>query len=126
MNIEIKEWMTSIIFEGVELSPISIAIDHLGMHGNLPRLSEESSKWLWRFTICRGVKNEESSERIKRHIGEVISLAKVHKNHLLKNVPLRFDGNFTEIHLKMWMNDLETILSLSEDKTVCHWTAKEY
>jgi hypothetical protein len=125
MNIELKEWMTPIIFEGVELSPISIAIDHLGMYGNLPELSDECSEWLWRFTICHGVSKEGSSKKIRRIVNDVLSQVKSNKDHLLSNVPLKFDGKFSETHLKMWTNDLETMLSLAIDKDVCQWTAKE-
>ena len=124
MDIELKEWMTPIIFEGVGLSPISIAIDHLGLYGNLPDISEECSEWLWRFTICHGVNMEGESKIITQYVTEVLSLLKANKAHLLQNIPLRFDGNFTETHLNMWISDLETILSLCANKTICHWTAK--
>ncbi len=46
MTIELKDWAIPIRFEGVELSPIAIVIDHLGMYGNLPGISEEASLWL--------------------------------------------------------------------------------
>ena len=125
MNLELKEWMTPIIFEGIELSPISIAIDHLGMYGNLPELSDECSIWLWRFTICHGVTKKESAEKVRRMVVEVLSQVEKNRDHLVNNVPLRFDGEFSGTHLKLWVDDLEKILSMTMDRDICHWTAKE-
>lgn len=125
MRIELKEWMTPIIFEGVELSPISIVIDHLGMYDNLPDLSEETAKWLWQFTICRGAKKTDSAENIIKHINEALSLVDSGRDHLFKNVPKRFDGSFSDVHLNLWINDLTNILDACKDKSTCTWTAKE-
>ncbi len=125
MNIELKEWMTPIIFEGIELSPISIAIDHLGMYDNLPELSDECSEWLWRFTTCHGLMMKEPAEKVRQMAVEALSQVQNNKDHLVNNVPRLFDGEFTETHLNMWVDDLEKILSLTRDRDTCHWTAKE-
>ncbi len=125
MEIELKKWMTSIVFEGEELSPISIAIDHLGMYGNLPGLSEEISEWLWKFTICRGVNKEDKSVNINLNVIELLSMIKIHRHHLLENVPLHFDGEFLNIHLDMWINDWNINLGKRKTRRVCKGTAKE-
>ena len=125
MNIELKKWMVPIFFEGIELSPISIAIDQLGMHHNLPQISEEASKWLWRFTICRGVNKNDQGETVFKHVSETLFLTKKTREDLLVRVPHTFDGDFTETHLDMWINDLETILEACKDKEMCCWTAQE-
>ncbi len=125
MEIEPKKWMAPIIFEGIELSPISIAIDQLGMRENLPEISEDASKWLWKFTICRGVKNTDLSVNIKKHVEETLLLVNSRREHLLKCVPKQFDGDFTDYHLNLWTSDLKIILEVCENKTRCTWTAKE-
>ena len=125
MDNEPKEKMPPITFEGIELSPISLAIDHLGMYGNLPEISEDTSKWLWRFTICRGVNNKDISENIRKHVEETLSIANNKREHLLKNIPKHYDGEFTEYHLDLWMNDLKTMLEICKSKKSCTWTANE-
>jgi hypothetical protein len=124
MEIQKKEWMTPILFEGIELSPISVAIDHLGMYGNLPELSEETSKWLWEFTICQGIKKNDKGKIIHKHISETLLQTNTFRDHLLKNVPNHFDGKFSEVHLDMWINDLETMLEACKNKDECSWTVK--
>jgi hypothetical protein len=59
-----KDWRRPIVFEGIELPVTAIAIDHLGMYGNLPGISEAASEFLWRFTICVGRPHTIESEVI--------------------------------------------------------------
>lgn len=117
--------MKPIIFEGIDLSPISIALDHLGMYENLPDLPEETSKWLWHFCICRGVTNKEEGKVVQKNISLILSQVITHREHLLENVPIHFDGEFNETHLNMWIKDLETIIKACENKAECSWTAVE-
>jgi phenylpropionate dioxygenase-like ring-hydroxylating dioxygenase large terminal subunit len=125
MEIELKEWMVPIIFEGVELSPISIVIDQLGMYGVLPGLSEETSKWLWHFTICHGVKNTDSTDNVIKHVKETLSILNAEHGHVLETVSKIFDGDFSEDFLDLWVCDLTNILNASKNKSTCTWTAKE-
>ena len=119
MDIELKEWMTPNIFEGIELSQISIVLDHLGMFENLPDLPDETAKWLWQFTICRGVEKTDSAKNIVKHIEKTLSFVITRRDHLLENVPKRFDGNFSESHLNLWIDDLNIILAACENKSKC-------
>ena len=121
MTIELKEWAIPIRFEGVDLSPISIVIDHLGMYGNLPGISEEASLWLWQFTICRGRQRTDSAETIEKIVTEILTLVKHNRKHVLDSVPKHFDGSFTEEHLNFWIADLEMMLSLCKGKSKCAW-----
>ena len=117
--------MKPIIFEDTELSEISYMIDHLGAYENLPDLSEETSVWLWRFTICSGLIKNESSESIQKHIHEVLKNIKQEKNKLVQKIDEHFIGPFTESKLSLWINDLETILTKSKATQTCSWTMKD-
>ena len=120
-SLESKEWAIPIRFESVELSPLAIVIDHLGMHENLPGLSEEASLWLWRFTICRGRYRTDSTENILKVTKEVMQLITENRLHLLESMPKRFDGPFTHEHLDLWISDLENIRNLCQGKEECTW-----
>lgn len=119
--IELKEWAVQILFEGVALSPLSIAIDHLGKHENLPKISEEASLWLWQFSVCRGRSRTDKSEKIQAIVSEVLQLINEDKQQLIKSIRRNFDGPFTEEHLDLWIQDLEAILRLSHGKEKCTW-----
>ena len=121
MSLELKEWAIPIRFERVELSPLAIVIDHLGLHENLPGLSEEASLWLWRFTICRGRYRTDSTENILKVTKEVMDLITKNRLRLLESVPKRFDGPFTHEHLDLWISDLENIQNLCQGKQECTW-----
>ena len=115
------DWRRSIRFENVVLSPISIAIDHLGMHNNLPGISEQSSRWLWSFTICRGRKKSDSSRNILAVTGEVLGLIEQNKHSLVASAQPHFDGFFTTRELEMWTADLKAIDRIARTRDECTW-----
>lgn len=115
------DWERPIIFEGFTLPDTIIAIDHLGMYDNLPEMSEETSVWLWRFTICVGMPRSERSEIILRHTSETRDLINRFRERLLRTVPAQYQGTFTEAILDSWVVALQTIMNIAADRVECTW-----
>jgi hypothetical protein len=116
-------WHRPIIFEGVELPGVAIAIDHLGLHGNLPEMSEGTGLWLWRFTICVGLRRTDASETILHHAQEALALATQFRDRLLQTVPLHYDGPFEPGVLDAWIAALERIIAIARSRRSCSWEA---
>lgn len=117
------KWERSIIFEGVALPDTVISIDHLGMYDNLPEMSEETSLWLWRFTICVGMPRSDRSEIVLRHVSETLDLITRFRSRLLLTVPAQYQGLFTEDVLDSWAMALRTMLDIAAGQTQCTWEA---
>lgn len=114
------DWERPIFFEGVELHGVMIAVDHLGLYDNLPEMSEETSIWLWRFTICVGVIREDSSASVVNAVSETLELIQRFRGRLLKTLPDHYPG-FQEEVLEAWRQSLEQILCLAEERAHCKW-----
>jgi|GEM_PF-5326098 len=111
-----------IIFENVELPKAALHIDHLGMYGNLPGMSDATSEWLWRFVICMGRPREDRSENVIRAAEEVLQLCRQHKGHLVANFAKFFSGPFEPTFYDDWVWTLEFLLAMAKERDVCHWT----
>jgi hypothetical protein len=118
-----KDWRRPIIFEGVELPLSAIAIDHLGMYGNLPDMSEPTSEFLWRFTVCVGRPLTVESEVVIRHCSEALALAESSRERLIVTVPAHWDGPFDSSVVDEWISALRTILSIAATRPQCTWEA---
>ena len=116
-----RDWKRSIIFEGVELPGSAIAIDHLGMYGNLPGISEAASEWLWRLTICVGCPKTENSEVITLHASEALRLAEHFRNRLIQTVPEKFTEPFESQIIDEWINALRIIIEVASTRHQCTW-----
>ena len=115
------DWAFTIIFEGIQLPRLACAIDHLGMHNNLPGLSEQASEWLWRFTICKDKTTTGPSQEIIKTTNEVLNLMSFHQESLLRTVPKHFDGPFHETELEQWYSTLRMINQIAATKDECSW-----
>lgn len=120
MNID---WRRPIIFEGTELPDVTIAIDHLGMHDNLPGISEETSEWLWHFTVCVGRKKTDDSATVLLRATEALNLAKQHRDNLKQTVPKHFQGPLEPEVIDDWIAALETIVGIASTCESCSWEA---
>jgi len=112
-----------IIFEGHELPKAALHLDHLGMYGNLPGISDETSEWLWRFPICLGHTREDSSDRVIRYASETLQLCLQHKDHLLANFAAHFAGKLEPVFYDDWVWCLNHMISIAKDRPQCHWVA---
>ena len=112
----------SISFEGTELPPTTIAIDHLG---KAPDISEAASRWLWRFTICVGVTKRDTSANVIRYATEALDVATRSRERLLQTIPAHFDGPFDAAVLDEWADALRTIIRIARDRHHCSWTAPD-
>ena len=108
-----KNWQRPIVFEGIELPGVTIAIDHLGMYGNLPEISEPTSKWLWHFTVCVGCPNTADSQVIIQHASEALHLAEKFRDRLMQTVPKHFSGAFEPGIVDQWIGALRTITDVA-------------
>lgn len=118
-----NEWRRPIIFEGVELPSSAIAIDHLGMYDNLPEMSEPTSEFLWRFTICVGRPRTVESAVIVRHCSEALALAESSHDRLMATVPAHWDGPFDPDVIDEWISTLRTVVSIAAKQSQCSWEA---
>ena len=118
-----KDWRRPIVFEGVELPSSAIAIDHLGMYGNLPDMSEPTSEFLWRFTICVGRPLTVESEVVIRHCSEALALTENSKDRLILTVPAHWDGPFDSSVVDEWISTLRTIVGIAAKQSQCTWEA---
>lgn len=121
--MKFEEWHRPIVFEGVELPGVAIAIDHLGMYGNLPGLPENTSDWLWRFTICVGVNKAASSEEIIQHASCTLELAEKHREDLLHSVPKQYGSEFDSDVLDAWLWTLRELITIAQTRTTCQWSS---
>jgi hypothetical protein len=115
-------WARPIIFEGVELPGTAFAIDHLGKE---PEMSQEASAWLWRFTICAGVTNQDSADNVIRFASEALDVAMRFRERLLREVPARFEGPFDSQVIDEWVYTLRTIIEISRTQRQCSWTSPD-
>jgi hypothetical protein len=118
-----NDWKRPIIFEGTQLPDATIAIDHLGMHDNLPGISERTSEWLWHFTICVGRNKTDDSEAVLLHATEALNLAKQHRDNLMQTVPKHFQRTFEPEVVDDWIDALETIVVIASNRKSCSWVA---
>ena len=118
-----EEWERAIQFEDVTLPGSAMAIDHLGMYGNLPELSEASSKWLWHLTICVGTPKFSDSETIIRHATETLELVEKHRPRLLRSIPERYAGTFSGRVLDEWRLALQLMIDAASSRQYCMWIA---
>ena len=114
-------WQRPILFEDFALPETAIAIDHLGMYDNLPEMSEATSEWLWRFTICVGRPRTDASENIHRHVSETLNLSCQFRERLLQTVPKHFDETFEPAVLDSWQQALQKIMEISASRSQCTW-----
>lgn len=117
------DWRRPIIFEGVELPPEAIAIDHLGMYDNLPGISAEASEWLWQFCICVGRPRTEQSDIIRRHAIETLELVNRNRSELPARVARQFDESFEDSIIETWIESLETMIEIGATTNECTWEA---
>jgi hypothetical protein len=117
------DWERTIIFEGVDLPGCAIAIDHLGRSDNLPEMSEATSQWLWRFTICVGRPRSCDSKTICNHVGEALELTERFRERLVETVARHYDDTFTPKVIYDWLLTLRTILRIASSREECNWIA---
>jgi hypothetical protein len=103
-------------------SQTACAIDHLGKE---PGVSEETSLWLWQFTICAGRARTDDSERIVRCASEVLQLAVTSPERLLAVIAPRFAGPFGARVLDEWVLTLRTIIDIARRHPTCSWTSPD-
>jgi len=118
-----KDWRRPIVFEGVELPVTAIAISHLGMYENLPGLSEATSEFLWRFTVCVGRPLTIESEVIRGHCSEALSLVEKHREQLAVRISKHWDGVFDPPIIDEWILVLQTMLDIAAKQPYCTWEA---
>lgn len=118
-----ENWRRPILFEGVELPDVCIAIDHLGLHDNLPEMSEATSEWLWRFTVCVGRSRTAESAVILHHCSEALRLTEQFRSRLVTTVPEHFQGQFDPVVIDQWIGALKTIIEIASTRSECSWEA---
>ncbi len=114
------EWESPIYFEGIALPGVTIAIDHIN-ESNIPDLSPNTAKWLWRFTICSGVTNKDNSQNIIKCANEALISIRTHRNHLMRVLPAKWDGKFDESVIDEWEFALVKIIEVASGREFCEW-----
>ena len=112
-----------IYFEGVEMPNGARVIEHLGLYNNLPEISQETTDWLWRFTICVGRTRVDSSTTIIRACRETLSLLQLHRAHLKVHFPKHFSGEPLPGFFDEWVWSLEHMETVAKGREMCEWTA---
>ena len=124
MDHELENFLLHrIVFEGVSLPKAALLLDHLGMYDNLPGVSEETSEWCWRFTICVGRIRSDSSGNIIHRATELLDLCRRCEHHLCGNFAKHFMGEAEPQFYDEWIRTLETMIKIARDRDMCEWIA---
>lgn len=112
-----------IVFEGVTLPKAALLLDHLGMYDNLPTISEETSEWCWRFTICIGRTRTDASENVVAYASELLNGCRSSKHRLMENFAKHFTGQTEPQFFDEWIWTLEKITEIARSRDSCSWEA---
>jgi hypothetical protein len=111
-----------IIFEGTELPLAMCYVDVAALYDYIPNFPEETSEWLWRFTICLDREREDQSKVIQQHVSRTLELIAQHRETLYKRMVAKGrDTDQTKRDIKDWEQGLAAVLTISKNTTPCKW-----
>ena len=116
-------WEKEILFNTQTLPGVAIAIDHLNQ-STLEEIPDETSEWLWRFTICDGTENVELADTAIKHATIALSLLLSNRKSFEKNVSNKLGNRFVTETVNGWIKSLEIIIEEASKREMCHWKVK--
>ena len=112
--------LATIEFEGIQLPPFAHNIDLAS--NTIDDVPESVKSWFFHFTVCVGTANSapgsealQNCRLLHRAIGE-------NRGQMIENVTQRFDDQMAGEMIDSWIESLEVMMRLSEDKDSVNWT----
>jgi hypothetical protein len=109
-------------FEGTRLPDFGAFLD---IAASMTPVSEETSMWFWRFTMCIGAPRKERSKVVSSHAKELLAALGSAANGLAPELARKFPSHQPEQVISDWVKSLRTIIEASEVRKWCQWQMEE-
>jgi len=108
----------TIEFEGIRLPRFASFLD---VAASVLPVSEATSVWFWRFTICAGTHRDDTSASILVHAEELLAALPPSSATFRSVLAERFPGCDSEAILSDWHSSLKHIIATAQTRDCCHW-----
>jgi len=112
----------TIAFEGEDLPLPMCCVDLAALYDYLPGIPEETSEWMWAFTICLDRQRSAPGPEVLHHAGILRRQMDAHRGMLVDAlIHSGRDPERVDTLVAGWGRGLGQICRLASEREVCRW-----